>query len=579
MADKIKVVFKRVFVKSDADWFGSGEFYFNVTVDGKKVGDKQTFDARQGKWIDLPEAKWFAEVDLAGKTEVVVVFNGKDEDLFFDDDLGTVRYTLRPPWGQREFSDQTEFFTLEWEVLLMVNGRFEHHPPNEIIACRATAGNATCTTVSGVPIIARFEVHPVRPVPTAAGDLPPRGLPAGPELGVLNGGGTVINPGDPINIVPNPSVLPILTAPGGAAPAAGAPPVADANNAARIEVTFYRPNTLTLTDAELVWTARSIAGGGAAAFLGPPNGLKVMAYGTSAGEVALELRFRGELVSTYRVLVLPIKRIPCRFNLLRGPTAANQPRATEADVLDHLKIANRFLRQVALELVLDSNAHVSNGATATATPGIFQIALTAANVGRTFNVDQNVPDLPATRLNFRDNVLNFAYIHSEVHGYLGGATDYPNSKLAPAVPGGRPQISDNGTPSSSWISHTGVPPDAAADEVKMDLIRGRQRAANKYKKLYAILLSDAIGDPSTLAGKQAYAKVIVHEFGHVLNLGHRPEKPDPTTATGWSANGIFYDGQRHPPLQNLMNWAPAQDTCQDFDLIQARAMREAKLVP
>jgi hypothetical protein len=148
--------------------------------------------------INLPPAGWSAEVDVAGKPNVVVRFNGKDEDVFSDEDLGTVTYTLRPPWSERNFRHDTEYFALEWGVELFVDGRFGHHAPTDVFACRAAAGNATCTTVSGVPIIARIEIHPVRPVPPT---LPPRGLPAGPELGVNNNGGTAITPPDLVDAV------------------------------------------------------------------------------------------------------------------------------------------------------------------------------------------------------------------------------------------------------------------------------------------------------------------------------------------------------------------------------------------
>jgi hypothetical protein len=172
VADKIKVSFLGVYVKSDADWFGSGEFFFDAHVDGQKVGDKQIFDAREGKWIELPKDKWFKEVDVTGKSSVTVKFNGKDDDLFFDDDLGTITHTLRPDWKQETYTHHTEFFSLKWSVELQVHGTYGVHPPDEVFACRAVGGNAACTTVSGVPIVARIEVHSVRPVPSV---LPPRG--------------------------------------------------------------------------------------------------------------------------------------------------------------------------------------------------------------------------------------------------------------------------------------------------------------------------------------------------------------------------------------------------------------------
>jgi hypothetical protein len=571
---KIKVILKRVFVKDDADWFGSGEFYFTATIDGRAVGDRsQIFDAREGQWINLPAASWSAEVDVTGKAEVVVTFNGKDEDLIFDDDLGTITYKLRPPWAERTFRHDTEYFSLEWGVELSVDGRFGHHAPNEVFACRAAGGNANCTTVSGVPIVARIEIHPVRPVPPA---LPPRGLPAGPVLGVDNNGGTVITPASDINIIPNPSVIPILTAPGGPAPAAGAPPVADATNSARIEVTFYRPNTLAFTanDPRLVWSVRAIAGG-AVSFRGPPNGLKVMVYGTAPGEVALELRFRGELMATYRALVMRVKKIPCRCNILNGPSATSQPRATPANIADHLSIANRFLRQIGLELVLDTNATRTNGAVATATPGIFRISVSK---GTTWHINSDVTAVKATILNHRQGVMNFAYIHSERRPNVGGAaTDFPASNVAPAAAGARPTITDSGTPSTSWVTPSGVLPDAAAGAVTMRLINAIQRPG--HPRLFAMFLCDNLGDPSAPAAQQIYAKSMCHELGHILNLGHRIEGPDPTTATGLAANGIFWDGLSHPPQENVMFWQGAQQICQDFDIIQTRGAHQSPLVP
>ncbi|HEY4188734.1 MAG TPA: hypothetical protein VGP07_26945 [Polyangia bacterium] len=564
---------KRVFVKNDADWFGSGEFYFTATVDGKPVGDKkQIFDAREGQWIDLPIAKWSAEVDVTNKTKVVVWFNGKDQDFFSDDDLGTVNRYLAPPWTERTFRHDTEFFTLEWSVELLVDGNFGHHAPAEVFACRTVAGSTSCTTVSGVPIIARLEIHPVRPVPPTG--LPPRGLPAGPSLAVLTGGGTTIASGDPINIVPNPAVIPILTAPGGAAPAAGAPPLADATTAARIEVTYYRPNTLNFTsnDPRLEWTVRPLAGG-AVSFLGPPQGLNVMVYGTAAGEVALEVKFRGELMATFRALVLPIKQIPCRFNILNGPAAASRPRATPANVQDHLAIANRYLRQIALELVLDSNVTVKDGAHASPIPGIFRISVAA---GRTRNINSNVANLVATRLNYRPKVMNFAYVHSATGGVLGAATDFPPSGVAAAA-GTRPSITETGTPSASWIIPTGVPPDAAAGAVTLQLIRGIQRPG--HPQLFAMFVTDSHGDPSIPAIQLNYANTIVHEFLHILNLGHRVEGPDPATATGLAANGIFWDGLLHPPNENIMHWNAPGNIAQDIDTIQARGARQSPLVP
>jgi hypothetical protein len=79
--------------------------------------------------------------------------------------------------------------------------------------------------------------------------------------------------------------------------------------------------------------------------------------------------------------------------------------------------------------------------------------------------------------------------------------------------------------------------------------------------------------------QQRYANTMVHEFGHILNLGHRVEGTEPAHPTKYLYKGIFFDGLTHPPRENVMNWVETQDIAQDFDIIQARAMHESPLVP
>ncbi|MHC4416895.1 MAG: hypothetical protein ACYS0G_16635 [Planctomycetota bacterium] len=583
---RIKVVFRRVYVRSDADWVGSGEFYFIATVDGHPVGDRsRIFNAREGHWINLQEAQWSAVVNIRRKAEVRVRFQGMDEDVFFDDDLGTVGANLRPPWRQRVFRQAKKHFLLEWEVQLAIEGSFGRHRRDEVFACREHRGSVDCTTVSGSPVVARMECHPVRPVPTVG--LPPRrAFPAGTDPPARNTGATAIVAASPINIVPNPAVIPVLTAPGAAAPAGG-PPVATATNAARIEFTWYRPRTLAFTDTDsrLVWTARPLAGTGAAAgFVGPARGRRVLVYGTSPGEILLEVRFRGALFATYRALVMAVKRIPCRINILNGPTRRSRPRAKPADCQNHLHIANCYLRQIGLQLTLDANPRRRNGARSTGIPGIFRINVSR---GTTRRINSSVTAVRATGLNYRPNVMNFAYIHSERNRRVGGAaTDFPASNIAPVAAGGRPTISDSGTPSDSWSSPTGIPPDGAAGRITMSLITAIQRP--RHPQLFAMFLCDTIGNPTTAAGQDLYAKSMCHELGHILNLGHRvegvpgPPQRDMTAAdppATLAAGGIFWDALLYPPQENIMYWAGVNPICQDFDIIQARAVHQSPLVP
>jgi hypothetical protein len=396
-----------------------------------------------------------------------------------------------------------------------------------------------------------MEVHEVRPTPPAA-DVPPRrpAFPAGTAAASLNtAAAPAINPADAINIIPNPPVIPIL-----------ADADANANTCARIQYNYYRPGTLAFTDndSRLEWSAVSLSGGATVRFL-DDRGLKVMVYGRTAGEVELRVRFRGALFATYRALVLPVRQIPCRFNILNGPPGF-QPRSTPNNIQDHLAIANRFLRQVALELVLDADPTVRNGARLTAIPGIFRIRV---NAGLTRNIPNGNR---ATPLNFRPNVMNFAYVHSRAGGALGAASSYPNSNAGAT-------ITDTGTPSTSWIPPSGVPPDAASGTTTMNLLAARvipPPAGNPaaFAGLFSMYVTDANGDPAALADQQTYAGTIIHEFGHILNLGHRGVAGD-----------AFDDIVNYPPNENIMHPNNPTALAQDFDIIQGRAVRQSPLVP
>jgi hypothetical protein len=548
VAERLKVIFKRVWVLNDADWFGSGEFYFTASVDGRSVGDtSKIFDAVEGTWINLPEATWSAVVDVTGKATVVVKFAGKDQDLFFDDDLGSITYTLRRDYQQNILRHRTKYFILEWEVLLEVAGAFALQPPSTVYACRGAVGNNNCVTVSGASFLARMEFHECRPTPNGVADAPNRPVfPVAAAPAVLNIGGVgALNPADPLNIIPNPSVIPIIAAAS----------VTD-QNAARIEFTWYRPGTLAFADddARLQWTAVGV-GGGAVAFHGRQNGTKVMVYGTARGEVILYVWFRGTPIGRYRALVLPVRSITCRFNILNGPSLLNStPRSTPADIVNHLAITNLWLRPLGVQLQLDTNATRTNGATATATPGIFRIRVAT---GLTRTVPTMFP--PGAVLNHRPNVMNFAYVHSAAGGALGAAIDRASAVGA--------TITDTGTPSTSWISPSGINPDGAAGTVTLNLRPARTRPATP-PNLYSMIVSDACGDPTTLAGQQVYANTIAHELGHILHLGHR----------GVAADGVN-DGVNFPLNENMMHPSNAPALAQDFDIIQARAVRLSPLVP
>ncbi|OKY76434.1 MAG: hypothetical protein BM485_04145 [Desulfobulbaceae bacterium DB1] len=573
--ERVRITFRRVFVRRDADTFGSGEWYFHASVDGTNVGERsRIFNAVEQRFINFEPAQWRAEVNVRDGHEIHLRFAAYDEDVINDDHLGTIDVNLTP-LRQGTWRRSTGYYTVEWTVELSVLGRFARHTPPTIFATRQHHGSVTCTTVSGATHEARFELCPVRPVPPD-GSLPSR-PPLSPSAALLPAQRctdlNVIAPGDNINIIPNPAVIPILAA-------------VEATNqtAARIEFTYYHPGSLNFTDDDprLEWSVVSVAGGGAVDFVGRPRGRRVLVYGTHEGEVRLEVRFQGALFAQYRALVRSIRQIPFRANILNGPGRSSQPRATPDNVRAHLDIVNRILRQAALELVPDTNTTRTHSARATDHDGIFRISVTAGRTRRIADTGFAV----ATRLNYRRGVFNFAYIHSDAGGNLGAATDYPAN-------GAGATITDNGSPSTSWILPSGVDPDGAAGTVTMNLLAARERNTGTYPQLAAMYVTDANGDPANAAAQFTYAGTIAHELGHVLALGHRVEgvpesapgagdQRDMTAADAPAAlvaGGIFWDGLLVPPGENVMHWINPTTQAQDFDIIQARAMHQSPVVP
>jgi hypothetical protein len=507
----------------------------------------------------LPEATWSHIVDISALDRIEITFAGTAIAESGNHNLGRVRWILRR-FGQQERHLTNRFFTLTVRVEVEIEGAFGTHPDNAIYASREVSGQTIWTTASGRRMIARLEFCEVRPVmgDWAMPRRPRQPARAGPA--VRHGRGRRrIRPTDPVNFIHNPSVIPMLTA-------------AEANDqtAACIEYTYYRPRALQFTDndARLQWSSTSLADGGNVAFVGGDRGLIVYARGVHEGEVLLECRMEGVVLATYRALVRRMRDIPCRFNILNGPPGS-QPRSTPQHVQNHMQVANIFLRQLGLQLAPDADATVSDGAVAVAGfPGIFRIRVTP---GRTVNVTGRYP--LCTRLNFRPNVLNIAYIHSDVVGGgfvgLGMASDFSSNTL-PTVVSAPHRVEDSGTPSTSWIRPSGISPDGAAGTVRMRVFRGNWRRSSRaigpdYSQLFGLYVtSTGNGSPTSGIGIMTYAGTIAHEVGHILTLRHRIGAGD--------------DKLRRPPSTSLMHGTNASTLAQDLDIIQARAVLGCPLV-
>ncbi len=730
MPNHVKVTFKRVHV-TKAGKRGHGIWNFVATVDGTQLHPSDTLLVTDYEsTMDLPSNEWSRVVDVSAKNQFTAEF--KVRDNFDNSDIGSVQVQLSAPYAQFEVTRKTANFILEYSVELEVEGAYGQHPPSTIFATRAsvgTPGASDFSTVSGSSFLARFEACDVRPTPPMVDGTDRPNFPVSAPAAFLNQGAVSrITADSPINVIPNPSVIPILT-----------PREVTTENVARIELTYYRPKTVLRSEDDplLTWSVVSLAGGGAVAFLGAAHGTKINVYGTAQGEVELQARFRNTVVARYRALVLPLKEIRCRANILNGPKRDAKPKVTTDNILAHVAAANRFLRQLGLSLVfdstivtawfpdtdttaisasptasmsldIDSNRHaftanpntldgavaainslnsgahasieddaagtshrlvvryngdprirlidagpmvttdigaktypdanrtvvgtqgkvqlkiggavhnlkknhlnglrdainglkagvratvvksgtapnpfrivlepqpihqiklvdgpglktvvasapVTHGAIETSVSGIFAIAVTD---GDTRNVSGTFPD--CTAFNWRPNVFNFAYIVNGGAGVLGSAIDRQNDAGA--------SVTDNGTPSSSWKSPSGIPPHGAAGAVVMKLRPPRRRSnanPNPVVGLFSMWVATKEESPKKQIMK--YGNTIAHELGHVLHLSHRGD-----------ASNAIDDGVVYPIDENVMHPDNTEAIAQDFDILQARAVRLSPLVP
>ncbi|MGZ5136405.1 MAG: hypothetical protein ACXWCX_01250, partial [Burkholderiales bacterium] len=221
-----------------------------------------------------------------------------------------------------------------------------------------------------------------------------------------------------------------------------------------------------------------------------------------------------------------------------------------------------------------------------------------------FDVEVNDPNMTfqaadgderaAIRINARNEVISFGFIHSEA----GGAGTLATAKLCPAnhapktrarQPEGAPNqkgtakayskanftLPDKGTPSSSLIPRTGIPPNTPAGTVNMVVLfpdvnwQGATPPKRDIDLLWGVIVpttnidassSVVPGDAASLI--LAYANTIAHELGHVFGLGHRGNTADKVS-----------DGVALPAQQNLMHPTNPPPQAENIDIIQVKATR------
>jgi hypothetical protein len=484
----LKVIFDGIYVKTLPEKSGSVEAHIKGKVHNTTFpigAEKLVAKAVKGETIVLPEAKWAFEVDVSALDAFDVSFAVTEHRTIRSDvDLGGATRTLRYPFTMGAFVLENQYFRINCRAQPKVRGEVTAKRW-EAFLVRQVGQAVLATSVGGQDIRYRFEICPV--IPALDDDqmalrkrltILSNSLTTRP---VYNGFGPGrIAPDAPINVIPNPSVIPIIPA-----------EQAGRNNAARIEVTYYVQEPGVLLDDDdkrLKWTAVSVDGG-EACFVGGGDdatgyGLKVYLRGKSEGEVRLELRYKPVeseqfvLVATYRALVKPIRYIPYRATILystRSFDGVRVPQSLPAHVEKHVAVANRILRQAGVELAADPDRTATDGAVATVKPGIFEL-----DIGEKFGLIHNVPEgvvngiavghPPAGEMNAKPNVLNLVYVHTfDNLGTKGVATDFPDSTQ------GGETFTESGSPSSSWQAPSGVWPDADAGDCTLNFLRGNQR--------------------------------------------------------------------------------------------------------
>jgi hypothetical protein len=428
--------------------------------------------------------------------------------------------------------------------------------------------------------------------------------------------GDKLNTSSDINAIVNPSGMVILT---------GAD-ADDPKKVPRYKITKITPDLkFKDEDDRIAWW---IVGGQAApaASTDPPTyqgkaklldkpaemrGKVVQAFGETEGDVLLQPYSGGFAYGMFRATVVPIKQVKYRVNRIftkavaaSGATparVAKKPTATHAAAKKHMQVANIYLRQAGIELIPDDSAEAASSAgnakVGLATLDANVVAVTkvedghfdveVGDVALTFGATKS-DSISAIQINARNEIVSFAYMHSEAGGSALATARLCPANHAPKARNDPPRaytkadytLEDNGTPSSSLIPKTGMPGDTPVDPVKMIVLfpdvtwLASDPGSRDERLLWGISVPTTSIDTSgsVVAGKPdtvvlAYANTMAHEVGHVLGLGHR----------GDLSAGVP-DGLAIPAKENLMQPDEPPPKAENLDLIQVKAIRFSEVM-
>jgi len=219
------------------------------------------------------------------------------------------------------------------------------------------------------------------------------------------------------------------------------------------------------------------------------------------------------------------------------------------------------------------------------------------DVDLTFNSKANQKS--AIQINARNEVISVAYIEQDPT--LGtGTTTLSTALLCPAnhapktsarQPEGAPNqagtakayakanftLPDLGTPSTSLITKSGIPPDEPADTVNMVVLfpdvnwQPLSPANRDVNLLWGVVVPTRNMDAGSFSAnidenRHKYGAVFAHEMGHIMGLGHR------------GVTTKVPDGLTDPPDKNIMRAGIKAPETENFDLIQVKACRFSEIM-
>ncbi|MFN0101276.1 MAG: peptidoglycan-binding protein [Bryobacteraceae bacterium] len=228
-------------------------------------------------------------------------------------------------------------------------------------------------------------------------------------------------------------------------------------------------------------------------------------------------------------------------------------------------------------------------------PGHFDVEVN--DIALTFNSAAN--QKPAIQINARNEVVSVAYIEQDPTFGTGTKT-LSTALLCPAnhapltrarQPEGAPNqagtakayqaanftLPDLGTPSTSLIPKTGIPPDEPADKVNMVVLfpdvnwQPASPGTRDVNLLWGIVVPTRNMDTGSFSAnidetRHKYGFVFAHEMGHMMGLGHRGV----TTSVP--------DGLTIPPDKNVMRATVNAPVTENFDIIQVKACRFSEVM-